>query len=213
MVYGLNATKMNCQRVFNLFCLYGNVVRVKFLKTKEGTAMVQMGDSASCDRAMKNLNHCYAFDSKLQIGMSKQAFLQDVNNPHELPDGSPSFVDFMGSRNNRFTNPDAAAKNRINPPFKTVHYFNAPASLTEDQIRQLFIDADTKPPSKVKIFPSKSEKSSTGLMEWETKSDATEAIILVNHTPIENPGSKSPYVFKMCYSASAIVDRPAGNRM
>ena len=28
MVYGLNADKMNCQRMFNLFCLFGNVVRV-----------------------------------------------------------------------------------------------------------------------------------------------------------------------------------------
>lgn len=28
MVYGLNPEKMNCQRLFNLFCLYGNVVRV-----------------------------------------------------------------------------------------------------------------------------------------------------------------------------------------
>ena len=28
MVYGLNPEKMNCQRLFNMFCLYGNVVRV-----------------------------------------------------------------------------------------------------------------------------------------------------------------------------------------
>lgn len=28
MVYGLNAEKMNCERIFNLFCLYGNVVKV-----------------------------------------------------------------------------------------------------------------------------------------------------------------------------------------
>ena len=28
MVYGLNHEKINCQRLFNLFCLYGNVVRV-----------------------------------------------------------------------------------------------------------------------------------------------------------------------------------------
>jgi len=28
MVYGLNAEKMNCQKLFNMFCLYGNVVRV-----------------------------------------------------------------------------------------------------------------------------------------------------------------------------------------
>ena len=28
MVYGLNMEKINCERLFNLFCLYGNVVRV-----------------------------------------------------------------------------------------------------------------------------------------------------------------------------------------
>lgn len=28
MAYGLDSEKFNCQRVFNLFCLYGNVVRV-----------------------------------------------------------------------------------------------------------------------------------------------------------------------------------------
>ena len=31
MVYGLNMEKINCTRLFNLFCLYGNVVRVSFL--------------------------------------------------------------------------------------------------------------------------------------------------------------------------------------
>ncbi len=28
MVYGLNMDKVNCIKLFNLFCLYGNVVRV-----------------------------------------------------------------------------------------------------------------------------------------------------------------------------------------
>ena len=31
MVYGLEADKMNCDRLFNLFCLYGNVVRVSHI--------------------------------------------------------------------------------------------------------------------------------------------------------------------------------------
>lgn len=30
MVYGLNMAKLNCERLFNLFCLYGNVVRVSY---------------------------------------------------------------------------------------------------------------------------------------------------------------------------------------
>ena len=31
MVYGLNMDKINCTRLFNLFCLYGNVVRVRIM--------------------------------------------------------------------------------------------------------------------------------------------------------------------------------------
>ena len=30
MVYGVNHEKMNCDHLFNLFCLYGNVVKVTF---------------------------------------------------------------------------------------------------------------------------------------------------------------------------------------
>ena len=55
MVYGLDCAKMTCTRLFNLFCLYGNVVRIKFLKTKEGCAMVQMGDGLAVERVVSNL--------------------------------------------------------------------------------------------------------------------------------------------------------------
>ena len=43
MFYGMNGEMMNCERLFNLVCLYGNVVRIKFLKSKDGAAMVQVG--------------------------------------------------------------------------------------------------------------------------------------------------------------------------
>ena len=91
MVYGLNSEKMNAGRIFNLFCLYGNVVRVKFLKTKEGCAMVQMGDALAVERVVTNLNNTPFFGSKMQLGFSKQAFLADVQAPYQLTDGTPSF--------------------------------------------------------------------------------------------------------------------------
>ena len=91
MVYGLNSDKMNAARIFNLFCLYGNVVRVKFLKTKEGCAMVQMGDALAVERVVSNLNNTPFFGSKMQLGFSKQAFLADVQAPYQLTDGTPSF--------------------------------------------------------------------------------------------------------------------------
>jgi len=203
MVYGLNMEKMNCERVFNLFCLYGNVVRIKFLKSKEGAAMVQLGDGISVERAIQNLHNCFFFDSELRLSHSKQAFLQDVPNPHNLPDGTPSFKDFMGNRNNRFTNPEAASKNRIQSPAKILHFFNAPPGITEDDLGEIFENVCGKRPLRTKQFPSKTERSSTGLLEFENKNDAVEALILGNHHPI--PSAKTPFVFKLCFSASPIV--------
>lgn len=50
--------------IFNLF----SFLQIKFLKTKEGSAMVQLGDPISVDRAIQNLNNSFFFGSKLQLG-------------------------------------------------------------------------------------------------------------------------------------------------
>jgi heterogeneous nuclear ribonucleoprotein L len=202
MIYGLPEGKINCQRIFNLFCLYGNVVRIKFLKSKEGVAMIQMGDAASCDRAMKNLNGCTLFGGKLGLGPSKQAFIQDVPRPAALFDGSLSFVDFMGNRNNRFATPEAAAKNRIQAASKSLYFFNAPAGLKEEDVIKIFLDADVKPPAKTKIFPSRNEKSCTGIVEWDNKNDCVEALVMCNHTQLMNPASKNPFIIKFSFSGA-----------
>lgn len=76
--------------------------QVKFLKTKEGCAMIQMGDSIAVERCLQNLNNVtIGTDGRLQLGFSKQAFLSDVTNPYILPDKTASFKDFTGSKNNR----------------------------------------------------------------------------------------------------------------
>ena len=54
-----------------------------------------------------------------------------------MPDGTMSFMDFMGSRLNRYQNPDAASKNRVHPPSKTLYYWNAPVDWTEESIKKV----------------------------------------------------------------------------
>jgi hypothetical protein len=49
-----------------------------------------------------------------------------------LEDGSSSYKDFSESRNNRFSTPEQAAKNRIQHPSNVLHFFNAPLEVTED---------------------------------------------------------------------------------
>jgi heterogeneous nuclear ribonucleoprotein L len=202
MVYGLNHEKINCDKLFNLFCLYGNIVRIKFLKSKEGCAMVQLGDATAVDRAIHNLNGAFFFGNKIQVGYSKQAYLNDVQQPYDLPDATASFKDYMGNRNNRFTNPDSAGKNRIQPPSRVLHFFNTPFGIKEDEMKKIFEDREVKLPKTVKLFPSKTERSSSGLLEFETVSDALEALVEVNHFPITNPNVKYPYILKLCFSSA-----------
>lgn len=71
---------------------------------------------------------------------SKQAFLNDVQQPFTLPDGTPSFKDFLKNRNNRFSNPEAASKNRILPPSKVLHFFNAPFGIEEEAMKKVKIN-------------------------------------------------------------------------
>lgn len=121
---------MNCIRLF---------FQIKFLKSKEGTAMVLMGDGLAVDRCVQNLNNvsvgltgaapvCHnnhandernnVTEHKLQLAFSKQFQLSEVTNPYPLPDKSPSYKEYINNKNNRFLNPGMARKNRIQPPSK-----------------------------------------------------------------------------------------------
>jgi len=202
MVYSLNKDRMNSDKLFNLLCLYGNVVRVKFLKTKEGCAMVQMGDALAVERAIGNLNNTVFFGSKMQLGYSKQAFLADVVQPYDLPDSTPSFKDYMGNKNNRFINPEQASKNRIQPPSKILHFFNTPPNISENAMRDVFMEEDVTPPKGMKLFQSKTDRSSSGLLEFNDISEALEALVCCNHARIPNPNSRFPFVMKLCFSSS-----------
>lgn len=167
--------------------------------------MVQMGDPVAVERCLNALNNVTFFNHKMQLSYSKQVFLNDVQQPFDLIDNSPSFKDFMGNRNNRFTNPEAASKNRISPPAKVLHFFNAPHGVTEDDIMNIFKQNSTAMPTAIKFFQSKSEsqqndsvtkpsafhllaeRSSSGLIQFESVAEAMEALVLCNHVSIPNP--------------------------
>ena len=50
---------------------------------------------------------------------------------------APLLQDFMGSKNNRFINPEMASKNRIQPPSKILHFFNTPPGTLFNTINKL----------------------------------------------------------------------------
>lgn len=199
MIYGLEPDKFNCQRVFNLFCQYGNIRKVMFLKNKEGTSMVQLDCPDSVDRSIHNLKNTAVFGLKLRLDWSKKAYIDEVRNPHELPDGSMSYGDFTRDRNNRFDTPERAAKNRVIAPTKILHFYNVP-KMEDGELEATFTDRGAPAPEKIKWFPAKSEKSVSGLCEFDSVQEACEALVIVNHTMIEGTNKKYPYCMKLCFS-------------
>jgi len=199
MIYGLEPDKFNCQGVFNIFCQYGNINRVMFLKNKEGTAMIEMDCPDSVDRVIHNLNHSAIFGLKLRLDWSKKQYIDEVRNPHELQDGSMSYADFSRDRNNRFDTPERAAKNRVIAPTAILHFYNVP-KMSDEEMEALFTDRGAPAPIKTKWFPAKSEKSVSGLVEFDSTQEACEAIVIVNHTEIEGSNKKYPYCMKLCFS-------------
>ncbi|KAM7398867.1 hypothetical protein PAMP_018176 [Pampus punctatissimus] len=207
MVYGLEPVKMNADRVFNIFCLYGNVERVKFMKSKPGAAMVEMGDCYAVDRAITHLNNNFLFGQKLNVCVSKQQAIVP-GQCYELDDGSSSFKDFHGSRNNRFTSPEQAAKNRIQHPSNVLHFFNAQPDVTPEVFSEICDEIGVKCPINVKMFTGKSgaapsDRSASGLLEWESINDAMEALAMMNHYQMKNAKGGAPVLEILQYQVDA----------
>ncbi|XP_071996903.1 heterogeneous nuclear ribonucleoprotein L-like [Engystomops pustulosus] len=203
MVSGLHQEKMNCSRVFNLFCLYGNIEKVKFMKTIPGTALVEMGDEYAVERAVTHLNNVKVFGKRLNVCVSKQHSVVP-SQIFELEDGTSSYKDFAMSKNNRFTSAGQASKNIIQPPSCVLHYYNVPLCMEESIFQKLCEDHQVPKFIKYKVFDAKpSSKTLSGLLEWETKTEAVEALTVLNHYQIRVPNGSNPYTLKLCFSTSS----------
>uniref|UniRef100_A0A8C9VYJ7 Heteroous nuclear ribonucleoprotein L like n=1 Tax=Scleropages formosus TaxID=113540 RepID=A0A8C9VYJ7_SCLFO len=203
MVSGLHPTKMNCTRIFNLFCLYGNIEKVKFMKSVPGTALVEMGDEYAVDRAITHLNSIKVFGKRLNVCVSKQHAVIP-SQVFELEDGTSSYKDFAMTRNNRFTSAGQASKNIIQPPSCVLHFYNVPPCVTEDELQRLCTEHDVPGFIKFKVFDAKpSSKTISGLLEFDTKTNAVEVLTVLNHYQIRIPNGSNPYTLKLCFSTSS----------
>ncbi|CAL8105582.1 unnamed protein product [Calicophoron daubneyi] len=204
MVYNMDMNKMNCDRLFNLLCLYGNVIRIKFLRSNEGSAMVQLGDPSAADRAIENLSGFALMANQLLIRPSKQTMIMDVPQPYELPDGSPSFKDYSTSRNNRYNTPQMASKNRHFKPSRALHYWNCPPKFELDEMNKIFSSLDAPLPNKMIPYSKTTGRTSSGILQWDTETDALAALAICNHHEIPNPEGPYPFIFKLAFANSTI---------
>ncbi|XP_061084462.1 heterogeneous nuclear ribonucleoprotein L-like [Conger conger] len=195
--------QMNCTRVFNLFCLYGNIEKVKFMKSVPGTALVEMGEEYAVDRAITHINGITLFGKRLSVCVSRQRAVIP-SQVFQLEDGSSSYKDFTMTRNNRFSCAGQASKNIIQPPSCVLHFYNVPPCVSQDQLQRLCTDHDVPGFIKFKVFDAKpSSKTISGLLEFDTKTQAVEVLTVLNHFQIRIPNGSNPYTLKLCFSTSS----------
>lgn len=72
MVYGVDAKEINCDRLFNLLCCYGNCLKIKIMMSKPDTCMVQMGTPKEAASVIEHLQEVELFGNKLSFRPSKQ---------------------------------------------------------------------------------------------------------------------------------------------
>jgi heterogeneous nuclear ribonucleoprotein L len=209
--YQLDTERFNCQGLFNLVCQYGNVVRICFMKNKDGCAMVEMGDAAAAERVLQNLNGTDVFEAQLAVERSRKPYIEDIRRPHQLADGSESFASFAASRQNRFSTPQRAAKNRFIPPTRVLHFYNVPPRMTDEELGAVFSDAAGAPaPVRIKWLERPGgSKSAAGLAEFESVAAACEALVLANHARVTGKASDGGehsgghYEMKLCFSKAS----------
>merc|ERR1719510_1797592 len=181
VVHNLAMGEVNCDRLFNLVCQYGNVTKIFFMKTKPGCAMMEMSDHEGAQRVISNIQGTFLFGNKIQLDLSKK-HIRITNAPLEfqLNDGSSSVKDYLGDRRlNRFNTKEMA----------------------ESNIEEMFSSHCAPPPNKIKFVESKKERdgageerTGVGLAYFNTVEEATEALVLVNHTEINGK------IIKLCFS-------------
>ncbi|CAH8445032.1 unnamed protein product [Dicrocoelium dendriticum] len=201
MMYNLDKERMNCDRLFNLLCPYGHVVRIKFLLSNEGCAMVQMGDTQSVDRLITHLSGCTLIGRPLLIRPSKQISIMDVPHPFDLPDGSPSFKDFSQSINNRYSPSQPIAKNRSLKPSMALHYWNCPLSFCLDDIRAICAELDVPSPTEMIPYSKNNGRTSSGLIQWDKESDALMALTILNHHTIATHELPQSFTLKLSFAS------------
>ncbi|PAA53627.1 hypothetical protein BOX15_Mlig031269g1 [Macrostomum lignano] len=223
---------VNCQRLFNLLCLYGNVLRLKFLRNRPDTVIAEFGQPADCSAALRHLSGCPLFGRRLTALPCRQDSVIKHRSVDTLPDGSPAYADYTGSKNNRFVVAGKARRNRLCSPSATLHFFNLPNGVTDANLSDLFGQCGAERPVRLVRFGNSGgggAKFVAGLAEFSSRDAAVRAVCLANHLPVPTAAAEEEsatvtgkdaeqklqqrqqqHLLKLNFSDSAILSGTAG---
>ncbi|TYI39153.1 hypothetical protein ES332_A02G077500v1 [Gossypium tomentosum] len=170
LVSNLNPDRIDEDKLFNLFSLYGNIVRIKLLRNKPDHALVQMGDGFQAELAVHFLKGAMLFGKRLEVNFSKHPNITQGTDTHE----------YMNSNLNRFNRHAAKNYRYCCSPTKMVHLSTLPQDVTEEEIVNHLAEHGTI--VNTKLFEMNGKKQA--LVMFENEEQATEALVSKHATSL-----------------------------
>ncbi|WOG97146.1 hypothetical protein DCAR_0416485 [Daucus carota subsp. sativus] len=170
LVSNLNTDKIDEDKLFNLFSLYGNIVRIKLLRNKPDHALVQMGDGFQAELAVHFLKGATLFEKRLEVNFSKHPNITTGTETHE----------YSNSNLNRFNRNAAKNYRYCCSPTKMIHLSTLPQDVTEEEIVTHLEEHGTI--ANTKVFDMNGKKQA--LVMFETEEQATEALVCKHATSL-----------------------------
>lgn len=196
--------------VFNLFNLFGEVVRVRLLSTGktpgDESAMVEMATPEMAARAGDLLQRVVVFGRGLNIQPSKHTTLiapsvasavaqagadQARAASILLGHGIKDYTDFQRSRSRRGAH--AASEKPPAPPCSTLYFTNTPPGFDEEGLRATMRCSWAPQPTHIRFLPVHADRDSassrrSGFMDFPSVEEAVEAIMLANNAQVDAAG-------------------------
>lgn len=153
IVYNVPHEGVNVTKLFNLFSLYGNVSRIKIIRDKPDTALVQYSNPGFAVMARQYLHESPLYDSMIQVVASKN---WDIKMPMRSSDDiEPRKTMEFGQREQRYKVEETEKyKKSACKPTSTLFIANIAEDVEEEELTQL-IASEAEKVRSVEIRPSK----------------------------------------------------------
>ncbi|KAM0947405.1 putative RNA recognition motif domain, nucleotide-binding alpha-beta plait domain superfamily [Dioscorea sansibarensis] len=171
LVTNLNPEKIDEDKLFNLFSIYGNIVRIKLLRNKPDHALVQMGDGFQAELALHFLKGALLLGKRLEVNFSKYPNITQA----------PDTREYAGSTLNRYNNNAVKNYRYCCSPTKMIHVSALPQDVTEEELVAHLEDHGTI--LNTKLFEVNGKKQA--LIMFENEEQATEALVFKHATNID----------------------------
>ncbi|CAI9301737.1 unnamed protein product [Lactuca saligna] len=159
----LNPDRIDENKLFNLFSLYGNIARIKLLRNKPDHALIQMGDGFQSELAVHFLKGATLFGKRLEVNYSKHPHITMGAETHE----------YLNSNLNRFNRNAAKNYRYCCSPTKMIHLSTLPQDITEEEIVAHLEEHGSI--VNTKLFEMNAKKQA--LVLFENEEQATEALV------------------------------------